>query len=467
MLPAPVSRLLNDFSTAHAEKADLIGRVTLVEGRQASPEQRTRACLLHDGYGRLHVIVPENGLIDLERLNIELSRDLRTLPLEDQAAVISKVAWQDVPVLPLIQGVPVVVDPQVYAMSSVFMSSDVPGRFLQMEPALFAAIMQSVRAKTIACVVRLTQISINHNQPQNDLDQIKKTIQNFTSLRIQKRLEDTLEMPPLPETARRIIKLRVDPNAGVSDLAEIVETDPSLAAQVVSWASSSFYAAPGKIRSVQDAIVRVLGFDLVMNLAMGLSLGRTLNLPRDNAEGYTSYWEQAVWTATLCGALAPAIPKEKRPELGLCYLSGLLHNYGYLVLAHVFPPHFSLVCRLVEVNRQIDPENCEHYLLGITREQIGSSLMRVWNMPEEIVAALRHQKNPFHTGDHATYSHLLFLAVQLLRQQGIGDGPAQPIPQSLWEHLSLEPDNADRIVQELLAMADELQSLAKNLQSLA
>lgn len=322
-----------------------------------------------------------------------------------------------------------------------------------------------MRAKSLNCLVRLPQIRVNHSDPQQDSDQIKQAIQSFTTLRIQKRLEDTLEMPPLPETARRIIKLRVDPDAGVSDLADIVETDPSLAAQLVSWARSSFYAAPGKIRSVQDAIVRVLGFELVMNLAMGLSLGRTLNLPKDAAEGYTPYWEQAVWTATLCGALTTAMPKEKRPEYGLTYLSGLLHNYGYLVLAHVFPPHFSLVCRSVEVNRQVDPENCEHHLLGITREQIGSMLMKVWNMPDEIVAALRYQKNPFYTGEHAAYASLLFLAQQLLRQKGISDGPVQPVPQSLWDLLGLDPEIAESVISELLAMSEEMQALASNLQN--
>lgn len=62
----------------------------------------------------------------------------------------------------------------------------------------------------------------------------------------------------------------------------MVETDPALAAQVVSWAASPYYASPGKIRSVEDAIVRVLGFDLVINLALGLALGKTLSLPKDH-----------------------------------------------------------------------------------------------------------------------------------------------------------------------------------------
>src|SRR5690554_7984879 len=91
------------------------------------------------------------------------------------------------------------------------------------------------------------------------------------------------------------MRLRSDPKAVMGDLVDIVENDPGLAAQVVSWASSSFYASAGQVRSVHDAISRVLGFDTVMNLAMGLALGRTLKAPLDQPEGYRDYWQQATW----------------------------------------------------------------------------------------------------------------------------------------------------------------------------
>ena len=101
--------------------------------------------------------------------------------------------------------------------------------------------------------------------------------------------------------------------------------------------------------------------------------------------------------------------------MGLAYLGGLLHNFGYLVLAHVFPPHFSLICRHLEANRQLDHQVIEHHLLGITREQIGAALMRCWEMPEEVVTALRFQGDPGYQGEQAVYPNLIFLAVQLLR----------------------------------------------------
>lgn len=111
---------------------------------------------------------------------------------------------------------------------------------------------------------------------------------------------------------RKIIKLRVDPNATIDDITGVVETDPALAAQVVSWAASPYYASPGKIRSVEDAIVRVLGFDLVINLALGLALGKTLSLPKDHPQHTTPYWQQSIYTAAVIEGLTRAMPRAQR-----------------------------------------------------------------------------------------------------------------------------------------------------------
>ncbi|ABC32955.1 predicted signal transduction protein [Hahella chejuensis KCTC 2396] len=460
-VPAAVARLLEDYSTQRSDLAEDAAKVREVTGKDAPTEARVRAIMLHDETGVLQAVIPESTILDLDRLNEGAGRNLRALPLAELDELRKRLQWYEVPALPDLTGCEAVIDARLSAFEEIYLPSSEEDKYLCMSRRLFEAAMGAVKSMQIS--VRLPEIAVNHNQPAKDMDQINKAISSFTSLRIQRRLEDTLEMPPLPETAQRIIKLRVDPEAGISELADIVETDPSLSAQVVSWASSSFYAAPGKIRSVHDAIVRVLGFDLVMNLSMGLALGRTLEVPEERGDGFTPYWEQSVWTATLCGALTTAIPKERRPEFGLAYLVGLLHNFGYLVLAHVFPPHFSLICRYSEANRHVDSENCEQYLLGITREQMGGKLMEMWNMPEEVCMALRYQKNPYYNGDYSVYSALLFVATQLLRKHGIGEGPAQPAPQSVWDYLGLTRERAEEVLQELLSMSEDMKSLADNL----
>ena len=61
--------------------------------------------------------------------------------------------------------------------------------------------------------------------------------------------------------------------------------------------------------------------------------------PTTRPDRATPYWEQAIYTAAVIEGLAKAMPRERRPEMGLNYLGGLLHNFGYLVLAYIFPPY--------------------------------------------------------------------------------------------------------------------------------
>jgi len=312
--------------------------------------------------------------------------------------------------------------------------------------------------------VPLSGIRLNLDRPEQDSAEITQAVQSFTARRIQKRLEETIEIPPLAHTAQKIIKLRVDPDATVDDITGVVETDPALAAQVVSWAASPYYAAPGKIRSVEDAIVRVLGFDLVINLALGLALGKTLSLPKDQPQQATPYWQQAIYTAAVIEGLNRAIPRVQRPEAGISYLAGLLHNFGYLVLAHVFPPHFSLICRHLEVNPHLSHSVIEKHLLGITREQIGAWLMRYWGMPDELSTALRFQHDPHYQGEHAAHANLVCLAIRLLRNRGIGSGAYSEIPQELFDRLGLSREKANDVVTKVLDAEVALRALAMQLQ---
>ncbi|KAA1170721.1 HDOD domain-containing protein [Marinobacter salinexigens] len=432
--------------------------VALRDARQIAVNELLRMVLLNDGEGNLQAICRKDELIDLSLLNKHLGRDLQLMKRREQVRVRERAGLSELPALPSLTGWPTVVDSQV---------DDLPAVAIELGDQNLAMVMPAedfrgltAEADRVAFAVDPASIAVNLSDHGKDRDQFNTAIKKFTGLRIQQRLEDTLELPPLPETAQRIIHLRVNPNAVMGDLVDIVESDPSLAAQVVSWASSSFYAAAGQVRSVHDAVSRVLGFDLVMNLAMGLSLGRALKKPQDHPDGYVDYWQQAIWQAQSAGILASMMPRGERPMFGLAYLAGLLHNFGHLVLAQVFPPHFKLVCRSLEVNPQIDSSVTEHYLLGITREQIASQLMENWGMPDEVTLAIRYQKNPGYNGDHCVYAKLLWLGRQLLTARGIALGAGEDVSQSFYDELGLDREKVEEQFDQLVESKDSIMAMA-------
>jgi len=132
---------------------------------------------------------------------------------------------------------------------------------------------------------------------------IDSTVSRFTGRRIQQRLDQTLHIPPLPEAARRIIALQATDDYDLKDLVAIIETDPSITARIMGWANSAFYHVHPPASSIQDAVMRVLGFDTVLSMALGMSLGATLRLPEAHVNGLPPYWLDAVYTAATMEAL--------------------------------------------------------------------------------------------------------------------------------------------------------------------
>ncbi len=301
---------------------------------------------------------------------------------------------------------------------------------------------------------RIPHISTDHLLDSNELH---KALGRFQSIRLKQRLEETLELPPLPITSKRIIQLCSKKNVDTDVLCDVISLDPSLAAQVVSWASSPYYGAPGDIESVEDAIIRVLGFDMVMNLALGLSMKNVLDLPKNGPRHYQNFWFNAIFRASLMESLVKKMPAAKRPRIGYAYLSGLLHNFGYLAISHILPTHFSILSRHLEANAHIPTERIEMHLLSFTKEQLGSWLLRHWGLPDEICNAIRYSKSPVQSEQDNILAALLQCSYHLCHTQPISNGLANIIGLSEEECLC--------VYQEVQSSSSKLQEMASLLQS--
>ena len=286
---------------------------------------------------------------------------------------------------------------------------------------------------------------------------------------VEKRIEQVYELPPMPELGRRILALQSDSNAGVQQLAKIVELDPSLAAQVIRYASSSYYGYAGRITNIHEAIARVLGYDMVLNLALGLAAGRSFHIPDDGPLGLTRFWEHAVCSAVLVQKLGAILPDGMRPSAGLCYLCGLLHDFGILLLGYLFPPEFKLLNNMASAHPGQSVSELECRLLGMGQAKdmlamgharVGAWLMQAWKMPEELRIALLEHHNPDYLGANEVLVHLVQLADYIYLH--MAELPtASEIPSHNLTVLRVSPERVIETAAKVLESRDELVSLSK------
>ena len=301
------------------------------------------------------------------------------------------------------------------------------------------------------------------------IESMTAVIESDSISAVEKRIERVYELPPMPELGRRILALQSDANAGAQQLAKIVQLDPSLAAQVIRYASSSYYSYTGRVTNIQEAIARVLGYDIVLNLALGLAAGRSFRIQEDGPLGLRCFWEHAVCSAVLVQKVGVILPDPIRPTAGLCYLCGLLHDFGILLLGHLFPPEFKLLNNMASANPGQSVSELECRLLGMGQAsdmlamghaRVGAWLMQAWKMPEALRTTLQEHHNADYRGNYEVLVHLVQLADFIYPH--MAELPAAcEFPGHNLSVLQVAPERVIEAVTKVLDSRDELVSLSK------
>ncbi|NOT12565.1 MAG: HDOD domain-containing protein [Methylococcaceae bacterium] len=281
---------------------------------------------------------------------------------------------------------------------------------------------------------------------------------------MRQKINQIKALPPLPAIAQKILQLGADPLADARKLGALIEQDPLLTAQVIRWASSSFYGYRGKISSVEDAISRVLGFDFVFNLALGLASLAPLKSPKEGQIGTKMFWTHALASTHLMKVLSERIHAAHRPEAQQIFLAALLHNIGFPLMGDQFPEEFSFLNTLIKSNPSLSVFNLENYAFGVDHTMLGVWLMTTWSMPKPLTDIVYHHHNPFYRGDNYQLNLLTFLNDYLLGLLGIGDAQNQACPDEVFTGLYVTRASLDDILDKL---NDKIESISATAEMLA
>lgn len=280
------------------------------------------------------------------------------------------------------------------------------------------------------------------------------------SATFRRQLQQTEQLPPLPESARQLLILRNQSDANMGALIEVIEQDPSLAAQVLRYGRQAIYGYGDRIVNVQQAIALVMGFDVALHLCLGLASGKTLRCQNSGPLSRMVIWQQALECASLCQLLAGKCHVKNKPKKGLSYLSGLFHNIGYLLFGHLHPEEYAHLNKLIERYPTTDVRTLELHTFGIAHDMIGMELMRAWEMPQEVIKAIAEHHFPDYDGEHAAYSKLIALSNRMLDNQGMADTNQTLLTNQLMEQLGISEEAAEDALSRARSQHAEYMDMA-------
>lgn len=438
-----------------------------------APFEVARAILLRDDAGLLLAVLPLSMSLDFSALKAWLRRDFRPVSGPEADRLFPDCAPGCRPPFGELYGLPVVVERSLMDLPQVYIEPGCPSSLLRLSGRDFQFLLGRPQRGRFAVHPVPTGEGEGPNCASEDVIEQLAAASDYRppeEEEVRRRLEQVYRLPAMPAVATQILSLVADPNCTAKELAELVEMDPSIAAQVIRYARSSFFGYRGSVDSIQTAISRVLGFDIVCNLAVGISAGRVFRLPAEGPLGLNAFWRHAVYTASLAQALVRNMPNGGAFKPGTAYLAGLLHNFGILLLGHMFPPEYAFLnklaafnpeCPLVSIERKLLGMGAAQKLISLGHAQMGARLMRHWNMPPEIIAVTEFHHDGEYQGDFADYVSLIRLVNALLARQGIGDEPARDIEPQELARFGLDEAVVEAASARLLAGGDELDRVAR------
>ncbi len=218
-------------------------------------------------------------------------------------------------------------------------------------------------------------------------------------------VQDVMTLFSLPDIYYQVEQMIKDPRFTAVDIGEVIAKDPALAARLLKLVNSSFYGFQARIATISRAIT-IVGVQDLQSLILSTSVIDTFECISSDLVDMTDFWLQSI----NCAVIAKALAKENAVLHGeRLFLAGLLHKIGTLVLYQKLPDLSSKVLQIAGNDASLVAA-VEQEIIGFTFAEVGSELIKAWQLPDSLAEAIACQLSPDHALKYRLDAQLLHIA---------------------------------------------------------
>ncbi len=236
------------------------------------------------------------------------------------------------------------------------------------------------------------------------------------------------DLPAFPVVAAKLLEMTRDERLSTADIAKVVETDPAIAAKVLTIVNSAAFGALRRISSIRHAVV-LLGTSEIRAIALAVTLfENVVKRSRKSKFDRVFFWKHSLAIAGLCRVMAE---QTRYPDPDEAYVAGLLHDIGKIILDSSSRINYGdFITGLGDYMGPIVEKERQEISLG--HDAIGAYYCDSWNMPDRLVLpTLLHHQRFSHldlSSDEALLVSIVSLADFIAWTQGVGSVDAMRHP---------------------------------------
>jgi putative nucleotidyltransferase with HDIG domain len=195
----------------------------------------------------------------------------------------------------------------------------------------------------------------------------------------------------VPASALQAMRKLQDPNANMGEIVQIINYDPGMTSNILKLANSSYFGCTRTISSLRDAVVR-LGVKRTFELVTAAIASAAI---KTKIRGYKmtsdELWDHSVAVAVAAENLADILKVEGEK---IAFTAGLLHDIGKVLIGKhlVDKRNRKMFQDALDANDSI--LRTELVTLGVGHAEVGGKLLESWNIPENLVNAVRWHHDP-------------------------------------------------------------------------
>lgn len=197
-------------------------------------------------------------------------------------------------------------------------------------------------------------------------------------------------LPVLPAMQNQLTEELRKESPSMDRVGEIISRDIGMTVKILQLVNSAFFGLAQSVSNPTEAAM-YLGLNTIRSLA--LSIGIFSQYDQDVCKSFSlDALAQHSWTTGLMARRVAQTERQGAKILEQCFLAGMLHDVGQLILASALQEEYGEVIAKAKT-QNVPVWQVEQEFFGATHADVGAYLLALWGLPNPIIeaVALHHQ----------------------------------------------------------------------------